>query len=372
MTVRCAQTRTTRWYSFARRGQIVALAICILTGVARAQQTALLPDAPSFSGGETNAPGAADMAPAGQLTGSVVDSEGTVLSDVDVTLSREASADLRRTKTDGDGKFAFANVPPGKFKVTASLKGFAPVSYSYTLQPGEVFSVPILRFGLAQFSTTVDVVASQEELSEAELKVEEHQRLIGFFPNFFVSYDYKAPPLTTRQKFQLAWKNASDPGNIATSGFVAGIEQAQNTFPGYGQGMAGYGKRFGAASGDLIFGTFLGGAIFPTLFKQDPRYFYRGTGTNTSRAWYAITRAFICRGDNGKWQPAYASILGDLSAGAITNLYYPPGSRNGPALTFEQGALNIAGDAFGNVMQELVLKHFTPHAPTYNNDPQKP
>ncbi len=301
----------------------------------------------------------------GRITGTVLDAEANVMNDADVSLLRDGGGTPQRTKTDSDGRFSFSSVSPGRFRVQASAPGMTAAFFAGTLAPGESYLVPSLQLKVAAVNMDVSVVASQQDLAAAELKVEERQRLAGFLPNFFVSYDWKAPPLTTKQKFSLAFKNASDPGNIVVAGAVAGVEQAQDTFAGYGQGVEGYSKRFGAAMGDLVTGTMLGGAIYPTLFRQDPRYFYKGTGSIKSRALYAITRPLICRGDNGKNQPAFASVLGDLSAGAVTNLYYPPEDRHGAALTFEEGLLNIAGDALNDVMQEFVLRHLTPHAPGY-------
>jgi hypothetical protein len=104
----------------------------------------------------------------------------------------------------------------------------------------------------------------------------------------------------------------------------------------------------------------LGGAVYPSLFHQDPRYFYDGRGSVLSRAWYAIFSAVRCKGDNGKWQPAYASVLGDFSAGAISNAYYPASDRDGFKLTMRNGATSVASDAFDNLVQEFLLKHFTP------------
>jgi len=114
---------------------------------------------------------------------------------------------------------------------------------------------------------------------------------------------------------------------------------------------------------DFVSGTLLGGAVLPVVFHQDPRYFYKGTGSVWSRFGYAMATAVIAKGDNGKWQPAYASVLGDVGAGALSNLYYPAGSRNGAALTFENGGLSILFDGAGNVVQEFLLKHLTPKVP---------
>ena len=148
-------------------------------------------------------------------------------------------------------------------------------------------------------------------------KIQEKQRVLGVFPNFYVSYDPDAAPCSARSKSS-SWRGGPRSIRTTTSvltGATAGVQQWQNNFSGYGQGAQGYAKRYGAIYAGTVTGTFLGGAVFPSLFKQDPRYFYKGTGTVRSRFLYAIANAVICKGDNRKWQPAYSSILGDLASG---------------------------------------------------------
>ena len=206
---------------------------------------------------------------------------------------------------------------------------------------------------------------SPVEIAQAELKEQEKQRVFGVIPNFYVTYVPKAAPLSTKQKFQLAFKSTVDPVSFGITGAIAGIEQAQNHFPGYGQGAEGYAKRYGATYADLTINTYIGGAILPSLLKQDPRYFYKGTGTKRSRALYAIANSFICKGDNGNWQPNYSFLLGTLASGGISNLYYPASDRNGAALTFENAAIGIAANAAANILQEFVIRKLTPNVPNY-------
>ena len=125
------------------------------------------------------------------------------------------------------------------------------------------------------------------------------------------------PPWDAKQKFELAWKSTIDPITFALTGALAGIEQADNTFSGYGQGAQGYGKRFGAAYADTVTSTFIGSARPPTLLRQDPRYFYKGKGSVRSRVFYAIANSVICKGDNRRWQPDYSGVLGSLAAGSV-------------------------------------------------------
>ena len=292
----------------------------------------------------------------GTIAGEVVDADGAMIQSARITLITPYATST--TTTDRDGRYLFRNVPPGSFTVTVTLSGFTPAVEPGTLQPGETMELPEISLAVATVAVSVDAM-SQAQAGIEELHAEEHQRLLGVVPNFFVSYSWTAPPLTTKQKFVLSWRNATDPANIALSGATAGVQQAENAFAGFGQGAAGYGKRFGADYANLWAGTFMGGAVLPTLFRQDPRYFYKGTGTLRSRFFYAVTRAVICRGDNGKWQPNYSGVLGDLSAGAISNIYYPASDRNGAALTLENGFLGVAGDALNGFAQEFILPHFT-------------
>ena len=308
----------------------------------------------------------------GQITGSVMDANGDLLRDAQLILTMDFGGSTkqaqklapRQTQTDSAGHFLFIGVPAGRFLLTATAMNRTGASFSGLLRAEQTFEVPAFRLEVAE-TVTVQVVASREELAQEEVKAEEHQRLAGVLPNFFVSYDFKAPALTPKQKFDLAFRNAIDPGNFLVNGLIAGVQQAANAIPGYGQGWAGYGKRLGANEADVAAGTLIGGAILPVLFHQDPRYFWKGTGTVKSRALYAISTAFRARGDNGKWQPAYASILGDVAAGALTNLYYPKEDHTGVALTFENGLLNVGNDALGNLVQEFLLRKLTPHPPIY-------
>jgi hypothetical protein len=208
----------------------------------------------------------------------------------------------------------------------------------------------------------VQVRVTNYELAEEQIKVEETQRVLGVIPNFYVAYQQDALPLSPKQKFELAWKTNVDPVTFAASGGFAGVQQAENGFSGYGQGAHGYAKRFGASYGDTVIGTMIGGYILPSLLKQDPRYFYKGTGSTGSRILYALANAVICKGDNGRWQPAYSGILGSLAAGGISNLYYPASSRNGAWLTFENTFIGTGGSAVANLFQEFLVRKLTPHA----------
>ncbi len=109
---------------------------------------------------------------------------------------------------------------------------------------------------------------SQQQLAAEQVKQQEKQRIAGVVPNFNVSYNEDAVPLSPRQKLHIALRTAVDPVSFAVAGVDAARSQAQNDFPGYGQGLQGYGKRWGAAYADNFDGTLLGNAIFPILFRS--------------------------------------------------------------------------------------------------------
>jgi hypothetical protein len=295
------------------------------------------------------------------VTGTVLDSTGAAVAHARVMLTRPDQSPNQQTLAGDDGQFSFANVPPGPFQITVTAEGFATMVSSGELHPGEYCVVPQIELAVATAITEVRVTPlSPMELAEEQIKEEEKQRVFGVIPNFYVTYVPDAVPLTSKQKFRLAWRSTVDPVTFALTGAVAGVQQAQNDFNGYGQGAAGYGRRYGAAYGNVVAGTFIGGAILPSLLKQDPRYFYKGTGTVRERLRYAIVNAVICKGDNGRWQPNYSGIVGSLAAGGISNLYYPPQNRDGAELTFENMLIGIGESAAVNVIQEFVVPRFTP------------
>jgi len=304
-----------------------------------------------------------DQQLSGSIRGTVVDERGTAVAGALVKITREAQLPSQEVQTSEDGQFSFENIAPAPFQLSITAPGFATQSFSGQLRSGEIDLIPQIALALATNVTEVRVEFSQIELAQEQLKDQEKQRVLGFIPNFYVSYVPDAAPLTSKQKFQLAWKSTIDPVTFGITGAVAGIEQAQNHFAGYGQGAQGYAKRYGASYADLVTNTFIGGAILPSLLKQDPRYFYKGTGSKRSRALYAIANSVICKGDNGHWQANYSGILGSLAAGGISNLYYPASDRNGAALTFENTAIGIGTTAAANLLQEFLLRKLTPNVP---------
>jgi hypothetical protein len=307
----------------------------------------------------------------GSIHGTVVDNKGDVCEGAHVALTEAAdsSAPLKTAISDGEGRYTFDDVSAGPFTVTVTANGFTTQTVSGVLHPGESIELKPVSL-LITASTQVKVTADVHDIAQAQIELQEQQRILGVVPNFYVSYAKNPAPLTPRQKFHLAIRSEIDPVTFLFDAGAAGVEQADNSPASWGQGGTAYAKRFAAAYGDDMIDTMLGGAVFPSIFHQDPRYFYKGTGTKTSRIWYAIRSAVICRGDNGNWQFNYSSLLGDFSAAGISEAYYPADVRNSFSFIAGHILLGKAVDAGQNIVQEFIIPHLTPKLS--RNNPSQP
>jgi hypothetical protein len=158
---------------------------------------------------------------------------------------------------------------------------------------------------------------------EATLKQNQQPGRVGVLPQFGVSNQMDAPPLTPGGKFNVFARTAFDPATFGIVGIEAALRQAENHSPGYGQGMQGYGKRYGASFADTVSTGFWSNFFYPTLFKEDPRYFRLGEGGFGHRFVYGVKQEFVCHTDKGGRSFSFNNVLGALTSGAISNLYYP-------------------------------------------------
>jgi hypothetical protein len=311
-----------------------------------------MPDAPALNAAEE--PGG------GVICGTVLDPNGAEVDGASVLLEGASGRDQRGARTDGTGFFKFSSVAPGSFKVVVTAKGFSDWSSAgLMLHPNEDYDLPPVELRLAMSMAEVAVTFTRRDIAEEEIRSEEKQRVLGAIPNFYVSYAPNPEPLSRRQKYRLAWRTSIDPVSIVISAGIAGVEQSQNAFEGYGQGGGGYAKRFGAVYGDGVVSTFLADAVFPSVLRQDPRYFYKGTGSVRSRALHAVASVVICKGDNGRWQPNYSNVLGNLAAAGISNLYYPASDREGAELTIRNSLIGTGAGAVSALFQEFLVKRIS-------------
>jgi hypothetical protein len=181
-------------------------------------------------------------------------------------------------------------------------------------------------------------------------------RLFYALPNFLTLENAgQVPPLSTKEKFKVVTKGSFDYVQVPWYAFLAGLSQAEDSEAGYGQGAAGYGKRFGAYFADGTIENYMTGAILPMVLHQDPRYFQSGKGSFTRRSGYAISRIFVTRTDSGHQQFNYSEIFGSaLSAGISTYSYHPHEDKTLP------NTLSVWGTQVGYDTITLVVKEFWP------------
>ena len=291
------------------------------------------------------------------ILGTVVDMSGDPIPDAAVVLQGPAGDRLAAVTKD-DGSFAFHEVKPGiAYQITVTAEGFEEWNSSVTVEPGQDKNLADIKLRILVVKRAVTVSYSSKEIAAQQLKAEEHQRVLGFIPNIYVTYEPHPEPLTTKMKFHLAYKGLTHPTFFAFEALWAGVEQAADT-PDYRLGAKGYGERFGANLASGTSEALFGNAILPSLLHQDPRYFYRGSGTKGSRAWHAIIAPFVCQGDNGKLQPNYSQWGGSLISASLSNTYYPD-SQRGPGLVFTNFGTSMGLHVALGLAQEFVLGKFT-------------
>ncbi len=296
------------------------------------------------------------------MSGTVSDGSDGVIPGAQVVLDGPDGQPEQTATSDDSGGFAFSGLKPAvAYHVTISANGFESWSSpAVVLNPGQSFILIGSKLAIARGADSVTVFANTDQIAVEQVRLEEQQRVFGIIPNFYVAYDHDAVPLTTKLKFKLALKADTDPITFVGVAFVAALNQGGAT-PNYGMGAAGYGQRVGALYANGFTDIMIGGAVLPSLLHQDPRYFYQGTGTTKSRFMHAISSPFICKGDNGRWEPNYSSVGGDLASGAISNAYYPESNR-GPGLVFVNAAITTGGRMANGLIQEFVLRRLTPSA----------
>jgi Carboxypeptidase regulatory-like domain len=349
-----------------------SLLLCMLPTRAIAQQqiagretsSRSLPTAPlPKPDPQTSPQHSASVEESSSVAGTVLDVSGAALPGAEVSLKHEDGTELRTMVSEADGEFNFTKIPPGPYLLVVNAQGFASfTSAEFVVSGHQAYEIPDVLLSVA--TASIEVTVRPTDLIAAEqIKAEEKQRLIGIIPNFYTSYIYDAAPLTWEQKFSLAARGTFDPVALIGVAFAAGIEQANNSYAGYGQGAAGYSKRFAAKFVDGRTSDFLTHAVFPSLFHQDPRYYYQGSGSLKSRLVHAVGSAFVTRSDSGSTVPNYSFLLGDMCSAALSNLYYPPANR-GVSLVFNRAAVGLAGRVGGNLIREFFSKRLTTNVPS--------
>ena len=298
------------------------------------------------------------------LNGFATDEDDAAVPGATITVDGPPPGEHRVVQADSTGYFLVLGLHSATaYHLTASAPGFKTYSSpDFTLTPGQVLTLEGVKMPVGEVGTTITVLPV-DVLAEQEVHEEIQQKVLGIIPNFYVVYQHdNVVALPAKLKFELAYKSTINPVNFAAAIFIGSINQAAFT-PAYVEGAKGYGQRIGSS---YLLGTtdvFLGGAVFPALFHQDPRYFYQGTGTKKSRLLHAVLSPVLCHGDNGKTQVNYSSILGDLSASALATTYLPP-PDNRTSDVFSNAAITTAGRIANAILQEFVLSRLTTRGKT--------
>ena len=293
----------------------------------------------------------------GTVLGRVLDANEDPVANATVVLQR-AEGDHATVVTTDDGSFAFHDLTPGiAHQITVTAQGYGDWSSAVTVQPGQQKTLTDIKLRIVAMHRAVTVSYSSKEVAAQQLKAEEHQRVLGFIPNIFVTYEPHPEPLTAKMKFHLTYKGLTHPTFFAFEALWAGVEQAAD-ITDYRLGARGYGERFGANLASGASEGLFANAILPSLLHQDPRYFYHGSGTQGSRVWHAFSAPFVCQGDNGKLQPNYSQMGGSLISAALSNTYYPASAR-GAGLVFTNFGTSIGLHVALGLAQEFLLGKFT-------------
>jgi len=242
-----------------------------------------------------------------------------------------------------DAQPAAAAVPAETAPAPPTQESPSTASPTPAAQPAPVPETP-----QPQTSQEPPKKTAQEILDE-----EKKQKMLGIVPIPGMTNYHYAPALTPGQKLELSVLSYKTVFPYLAAGFQAGLSQASNSFEGYGQGGSGYGKRFGSALLDGVDSSFFSNFFYPVLFKQDPRYFRLGEGTIKRRIWYCIEQEFVTKKDSDRSPTfSYSNVLGGLTAGSISNAYYPQEER-GFGLTMSRTAISFGWGMVGNFVLEF-------------------
>ena len=224
----------------------------------------------------------------------------------------------------------------GQFRILpAGLAALTLAAAAWGQQPSNPPSPPTSGGTAAPASPAASGTATPESSGES------HPRILGIIPAFGVTNRERPPSLTADEKFELFTRQTFDPFQWVSAGAQAGLSQAEDRMESFGQGAAGYGKRYGVAMADLTGHEFISNFLLPVALKQDPRYFRLGHGTIPHRVIYSLKQEFWCKTDAGTRQFNFSKVLGAFASKTLSNAYYPSADR-GVGLTLSRSGLSIA------------------------------
>jgi hypothetical protein len=304
----------------------------------------------------------------GRISGIVSDIQGGLIPDAHVLAERlgAPAEETQQVTANTLGHFRFSDLLAGTYIITISSPGFETYRINnITLKPGDSYELPEVALPIARTSADATVTITEEQIAEAELNDQLHQRVLGILPNFYTSYIWDAAPLTMRQKFKLAIRSATDPVFFATTGISAGVSLARNDDPEYGSGVSGYFERYGSDYGGALVGRVVTSVLLNSLFHEDPRYFVMTNGSILARSWHAVSSTFMQRGDDLRFHPAYANFIGSATTAVIISSWDRGSTTSVGQRVLNDTVLDLGGEAIRNLAREFLFRHLTRHVPTY-------
>ena len=188
---------------------------------------------------------------------------------------------------------------------------------------------------------------------QANTEGKQSKRILGVIPNYrAVSANTKLPSLSVKGKFVLATQDSFDYSSLLVAGFMAGIEQARDSYPEFHQGGAGFGRYFWHSFADQAVGNYFTEFIVPSMTHEDPRYYTLFHGGVLKRTGYSVSRLFITRTDSGGQTFNFSEIIGNGAGAGISALYYPQRERTWTK-TGQKWADQVALDGLFNFLKEF-------------------
>ncbi len=215
-----------------------------------------------------------------------------------------------------------------------------------------VTSAQLCRSQDAPAAQDKDGATQAQKRADSSTQPSGQRRMFGFVPAYgLVEAGMQPPPLTSGQKFKLAVQYLN-PYTFLFVAAEAGVNQARNDPPEYGQGAEGYGKRYGAGFADGLTASIFITGMYPSLLRQDPRYYRLGDGGFSHRTGYAVSRILVTRQDSGRKAFNVSEVLGSFSSSALAVTYYPKSQRDFSDVA-ERAGIQFAFDAGFNVLKEF-------------------
>jgi hypothetical protein len=158
-------------------------------------------------------------------------------------------------------------------------------------------------------------------------------------------------PLSLKHKaFLFGYRNIQ-PSSFGKSAFTAALAQWQDQPTEWGQGMKGYGRRYGHRIVNRAVESGIGFGV-ATALHQDPRYFRNPGAGARSRLWNALSQVVLTRTDGGGKTFSAWRFAGNYGGQFVSNTWRPERQRT-VGNTMVRGTISLSFDVGANVFKEF-------------------